>query len=250
MLAAAAVGLRGGTSSASGVGAPRVRHKQKHLVQKDGGGLGMLTMHWIGRRVVAGRPAMRLRGGIRGGARGQVGAGLLRASGRHGATLGGSAKRYQGSGGIGDRRRRGIEAAQRLTGGDGPNPIPAMQGSRPEKGCSRSLLGLRRSYRAAWPGLRCDGAAWPRRHRGAARGGAAWRRLLGIVQWLWGEIGCRGSRGGLKGLAEDLGMGSERKVRRGSWPGISGVMARTLRCGGEGAARWARLVSEMRCGAG
>jgi len=63
VLAAAAVGLRGGTSLASGVGAPRVRHKQKHLVQKDGGGLGMLTMHWIGRRVVAGRPAMRLRGG-------------------------------------------------------------------------------------------------------------------------------------------------------------------------------------------
>ena len=62
-LAAAAAGLRGGTSPASGAGAPRVRHKRKHLAQKNDGGLGMLTVHWIGRRVVAGRLATRLRGG-------------------------------------------------------------------------------------------------------------------------------------------------------------------------------------------
>jgi hypothetical protein len=60
----AVAGLRGGTSPASGAGDPRVRHKRKRLAQKDGGGLGVLTVHWVDRKVIAGRPAIRLRGGV------------------------------------------------------------------------------------------------------------------------------------------------------------------------------------------
>ena len=79
------------TSPASGAGAPRVRHKRKRLAQKDGGGLGVLTVHWVGRRVVAGRPATRLHSGIR-AALGEEGAGVHhQASGSHGSTQGGPA---------------------------------------------------------------------------------------------------------------------------------------------------------------
>ena len=78
----AVAGLHGGTSPASGAGAPRVRHKRKCLAQKDGGGLGVLTVHWVSRRVVAWRPATRLHGGVR-ATLGEEGAGVRAlASGR------------------------------------------------------------------------------------------------------------------------------------------------------------------------
>ena len=62
------------------------------------------------------------------------------------------------------RRRRCSPAAGR----GGITALHRLRSSKEAPGCFKAL---RRSYRAAWPGLWCNGAAWPRRRRGAARGG-------------------------------------------------------------------------------
>ena len=51
--------------------------------------------------------------------------------------------------------------------------ILPWHGPRPSVEALGRVLVLRRGYCAAWPGLRCVGAAWQQRRRGAARGGAA-----------------------------------------------------------------------------
>ena len=123
-------------------------------------------------RGCAGAPTSMASGGARsesGKTQLQGSSGLLDSVDRCGMTL----RRCYGA------RRTGDGPTSRNQGGAMTHrrrwfePIPAMQGPGPGKGCARSLLGLRRGYRAAWPGLWCDGAAWLRRRRGAARGGAA-----------------------------------------------------------------------------
>ena len=101
--------------------------------------------------------------------------------------------------------------------------IPPRRGPRPSVEAPGRVLVLRRGYCAAWPGLRCIGVAWPRRRRGAARGGAAWRRLLGFATAF--GVGVRvqgGPLGPIKGRAGSgrpcrgaRGRGSRREPRLG-----------------------------------
>ena len=95
--------------------------------------------------------------------------------------------------------------------------IPPRRGPRPSVEAPGRVLVLRRGYCAAWPGLRCIGAAWQQRRRGAARGGAAWRRLLGFAAAFGGGEGAGGSAGANYRPGGDLGEACPR------WkpPGIS-----------------------------
>ena len=88
-------------------------------------------------------------------------------------------------GGVEGVRQAGVTPAAKNCGGGGtyprctPGTIPAKQGLGSGTEGSANFLSPRRSCCAAWPGLRCSGAAWPRQSRGAARWSGAELGFLG-----------------------------------------------------------------------
>ena len=214
--AMAVAGLRGGTSPASGAGAPRVRHKRKRLAQKDGGGLGVLTVHWVGRRVVAGRPAMRLRGG----------AGQSSRSGRCWASPGSWIPRKASTSICEDvpgvRGGRGSPSANNR-GGAVSSP-PRSLGENPMcsgLGVASKGLGVLRGIEAelkrgpAGVELQRSGRSSAKQGLGMAELGGCGARVT-VAALAWG-MGSRESRDGLKGTSR----GSRRVLGKEGSPGIS-----------------------------
>ena len=121
--------------------------------------------------------------------------------------------------------------------------FPATRRVGVEVGTSVVLLGSWRGCCAAWPGLRCGGAAWSRRRRGSARRGCtgAAARVCGSL-WLGGE-GAGGSPGANYRLGGDPGPPC-CWARARSPAGRSGSAGALEKEGtGEGDDRRARAVS-------
>ena len=130
------------------------------------------------------------------GGRGPVAEVVLRVPGSEVSTREAPAGILEGSGGFEVAGGEEIAEASRLTrdGTPGKSRLLQVMGSCGE--ASGSFLGLRRSRSGGLQGLGHVGAAWPRRSRGAARGGAAQARRARVTAaaraWMMGYGGGQG----------------------------------------------------------
>ena len=152
----------------------------------------VLTESWNGRSVtrkgVAGE--VERRRPVGGG--GMVENVLFPASWTHGLTPEGAAEADMGSGGPERHRRRAIARRRphlRRRSSASRGGITALHRSRSSKETTGSFQASRRSYRAVWPGLWSNAAAWPRRRRGAAWGGLV-EAAVRVYGGAWVDVGC------------------------------------------------------------
>jgi len=166
----------------------------------------------------------------------------LRASGPRGSIRGTPAKKLRGSGRPENHWRRGIAAAQRLTGGD----VRGKSGAMVAETEGSELGGSSWRHGGVVAGSCGVGGAAVWRGRGGAEGSARRSEQSGMEAAL-GFVGRRSV--GLGEGAEDwgglkeAGRGSRRGSKEGNPGELGGIQARALRCGGEEAGRRARAAA-------